>query len=130
MKDKQLKAIDARINYVAKIFDLEPFVVKRPSRFNVRKIMTRFLQGIGATLLTIVIGYLGIVAVQYMIAQTQLHETHFEAYTGCANCNKRGWHYFEKGTIILSNNFNCNNCGIRGKMSGTNTLIPIRQEDG
>ncbi len=122
MENKQLIAIDARINYIARVFDLEPFVAQKSKRPKKRKIMTRFLQGIGATLLVIVMGYAVIIEVKF-------NKIHFKAYTSCANCNDRGRHSFKNGIVLFGHKFNCTNCGVMGKMNSTNTLIPIEPKD-
>ena len=121
MEDKQIKAIDAYINHTARVYGLEPFVAQKSER----KMMTRFLQGIGATLLVIVIGYVTIKAV---IVKVKFDKIHFSAYTSCANCNDRRHNSFKNGIVLFGHKFNCTNCGVMGKMNSTSTLIPMRQK--
>lgn len=128
MEDRQLKAIDAHINSIAKIYDLEPFVIQKPKRIKARKIMTRFFQGISATLLAIAVGFAGVKCVEENIAQGKFDDAHFRAYTSCTNCDSGGWKSFENGTILLGHIRTCGNCSIIGKLNKKNTLIPIKQK--
>ena len=95
---------------------LDSFFIENPFRYKVRKIMTRFLQGIGATLLAIVIGFGGVKGVGKLIDYGKFEMNHYITRRICWNCDKYVWCSIEKGTKAAGTEHRCSICGMTIKI--------------
>ena len=91
--------------------------------------MTRFLLGIGTTLLVIALRFGVHTTTLIWIAHSEFEDAHFDKRISCANCKYSTRQRFEKGQIILGYKCTCGYCGVVGQINRENTLITIKQKD-
>ena len=111
----------AKENKQSKINNLDSFFIENPFRYKVRKIMTRFLQGIGATVLSIIIVSVLISGIsksaEHIRARNAFEDTHFNVYVECTNCGRGQHPDFEKGKTVQDSTYECLDCGMVGKLN-------------